>query len=423
MQINRIGPEVSFEVLSNPEFLSEGDAINDLLNPDRVIIGSAMTSTGRAAASVLASMYSSWVDPGKIQMTSSSSAELSKLAVNAMLAQRISSINAISSICEETGADIAEVQLALGSDSRLGSGYLQAGIGFGGPCLKKDILSLAHLAESRGLLAVSEYWMQVFRTNEFQHHRFVQRLLSRLGRSLSHRKIAIFGWSFKSGTSDSRESRSAAVLKALLKTVVPEITIFDPGCDASSVQEDVSSITKVVARTSGGSIVAHDSPYTACRDADAILILTDWDQFRSLTRRQRPCRILPRGSMHDEAFSSLSCFSRTNAAASEVGMSLSKPTIREDDEASNKDEMIKDAVGRLKPGPTCPSDCKDCGRNSKLCGMRNDHVDWKRIAEEMKSPRWVFDGRNMVDVGEMKKLGFSVEAIGKTSICEMRGEE
>ncbi len=416
-QISEIRPEMSFEVLSNPEFLSEGEAVKNLLNPDRVLIGSSMTSTGHTAALALINVYSSWVASAKIQMMSSLSAELAKLAANAMLAQRISSINAISAICEQTGADISDVQVAIGSDSRIGSDYLRAGMGFGGSCFKKDILNLVDLAESLDLPGIGEYWSQVLRINHVQSRRFVQRVVSKLDGSLSDKKIAILGWAFKKGTSDSRETRSAHILKELLKKSVSEITVFDPRCNSTDIEKEVHSIQKLIDRKSarpGTSIVVHESPYTACQGADGILILTDWDLFKCLPKPTGPSIVPPEAARDAEIFGSDSYFSWTDRRQSDVGLSLSKLSILDSDRTNDRSNCTRDSIRRLKPDLPCPSNCQSCRRKASLEDTDNQ-IDWERISAAVKSPRWVFDGRNVVDIGEMEKLGFRVEAIGKVS--------
>jgi UDPglucose 6-dehydrogenase len=417
-QINEIRPEMSFEVLSNPEFLSEGDAVNNLLKPERVVIGSTMTDNGHAAVMALANVYRSWVDPAKIQTMSSSSAELAKLAANAMLAQRISSINAISSICERSGADVADIQLALGSDSRIGSACLRAGIGFGGSCLKKDIIGLVHLAETLNLPNIGEYWLQVLRMNHAQSRRFAERVVSRLEGSLVDKKLAILGWAFKKGTSDMRETRSAHVLKELLKRSVKDVAVFDPGCDPADVQDEVQSTKRFVAWKSErphSNVVVHENPYTACQGADAVLILTDWDQFRCLPQPKRPL-VPSREAGAEDALGSPSYFSCTGGAPSEIGLSLSKLSIRDDKSLGKTNRSVRNTFSRLKPEPPCPSDCKDCRKMSTAWSKLEGIVDWKRISAAMKFPKWVFDGRNVLNIDEMEKLGFKVEAVGKASI-------
>lgn len=416
-QITKARPHMPCEVLSNPEFLSEGEAVKNLLNPDRVLLGPSMTSPGYAAASTLASIYSSWIDPAKIQVMSSTSAELAKLAANAMLAQRISSINAISTICERTCADIADVQAALGSDSRIGSDYLQASIGFGGSCLKKDLLNLVYLTRSLNLPNTGEYWLHVLRMNHFQTANLVQRVVSRLDGSLSDKKVAILGWTFKRGTSDTRDTRSAHVLKMLLENSATEIAIFDPGCNPADIQEEVYSVKRSVHTNPKGldnNVLVHENPYAACQGADATLVLTDWDHFRCPPGPGKPF-LVPLGDAEKvDAFGSASDISWTDCASSEIGLSLSMLSIGDTDQFDHRKSFVRNPLGRLKPDRPCPSNCRDCTKPS-WWGETNHRVDWRRIAAEMKSPRWVFDGRNVVDIGEMGRMGFRVEALGKAS--------
>lgn len=207
---------MAFEILSNPEFLAEGTAVKDLLNPDRILIGSAQTKSGLAAATALKNVYSAWIAQSKIMTVNLWSSELAKLVANAMLAQRISSINTISAICEQTGADVDEIASAIGRDARLGPKFLKAGLGFGGSCFKKDILSLVYLAETLNLDEVAEYWRHVITINEYQRCRYVKRVVRNLHGTLIGKKISILGYAFKKDTSDTRESPAVEVVKALL---------------------------------------------------------------------------------------------------------------------------------------------------------------------------------------------------------------
>jgi UDPglucose 6-dehydrogenase len=195
---------ISFQILSNPEFLAEGTAISDLMSPDRVLIGGPTTPEGQKAVQTLASVYAFWVPRERILTTNTWSSELSKLAANAFLAQRISSINAMSAVCEATGADVTEVARAIGMDSRLGSKFLQSSVGFGGSCFQKDILNLVYLAASLNLPEVAEYWRQVIVINDWQERRFAARVVKCLFNTVSNKKIAILGFAFKKNTGDTR---------------------------------------------------------------------------------------------------------------------------------------------------------------------------------------------------------------------------
>ena len=197
-------PGIRFDILSNPEFLAEGTAVSDLLSPDRVLIGGATTPEGQTAIARLSAVYEHWVPKDRIITTNTWSSELSKLAANAFLAQRISSINAMSAICEATEADVQEVARAIGKDSRLGHKFLQASVGFGGSCFQKDILNLVYLAESLNLPEVADYWRQVVILNDWQERRFASRIIRKLFNTVSGKKIAIMGFAFKKDTGDTR---------------------------------------------------------------------------------------------------------------------------------------------------------------------------------------------------------------------------
>ncbi len=254
LQVHR--PGVPFEILSNPEFLAEGTATKDLLNPDRILIGSSRTKDGLAAAARLEEVYAAWVDRSKIIKINIWSSELSKLVANAMLAQRISSINTISAICERTGADVDEISKSIGLDPRLGSKFLKAGLGFGGSCFKKDILSLVYLAQTLHLEEVADYWTQVITINEFQRNRFVKRIVSNLNGTLIGKKISILGYAFKKDTSDTRESPAVEVVKSLLADNPFEIAIFDPRCNPEDVKDEIRRLFA----TTGLKLLKPDGP-------------------------------------------------------------------------------------------------------------------------------------------------------------------
>jgi len=235
-------PHDSFEILSNPEFLAEGTAMRDLLNPDRILIGSSRTKSGLKAAVALEKIYAAWVDRSKIISVNVWSSELAKLVANAMLAQRISSINTVSAICEKTGADINEISKAVGMDSRLGPGFLKAGVGFGGSCFKKDILSLIYLAETLKLEEVAEYWRQVIKINTYQGDRFVGRVVNGLNGTLTGKKVTLFGYAFKKDTNDVRESPAIEIIRSLLAENPIEIAIFEPGCIADELEYELGRL-------------------------------------------------------------------------------------------------------------------------------------------------------------------------------------
>ncbi len=265
-------PKHHFEVLSNPEFLAEGSAISDLENPDRVLIGGHQTPRGKAAIKALADVYAAWVPKERILTANLWSSELSKLAANAMLAQRISSINSLSALCEATEADIDQVAKAVGMDSRIGPKFLKAGPGFGGSCFKKDILNLVYICETYGLQQVADYWRQVVLMNDYQQERLVGTVIRTMFNTLANKKLALFGFAFKANTSDTRESPAIAITKMLAEERA-QIVITDPKA-LGHVAEDLGELASRVKTT--------EDPYEAAKDADAIVLLTEWDQFRGL---------------------------------------------------------------------------------------------------------------------------------------------
>ncbi len=268
-------PAARFEVLSNPEFMAEGTAISDLESPDRVLVG------GQCAHAVdqLAGIYSQWVSPERIIRTNLWSSELAKLTANAFLAQRISSINSIAALCEQTGADVAEVRRAIGSDSRLGSSFLNPGPGFGGSCFKKDLLNLIYLADHYGLVPVANYWRAVVEMNGYAQQRLVRMIVRQLFGTLRDKTIAILGFAFKADTNDIRESPAIAICRELLGEGA-HLAIHDPRVAA----EDIHLALNSAARPAGGhgSFQVEAELVDVFRDADAAVVLTDWAEYRQL---------------------------------------------------------------------------------------------------------------------------------------------
>jgi UDPglucose 6-dehydrogenase len=305
---------LKFQVLSNPEFLAEGTAVRDLENPDRVLIGGERTPDGDRAVKALADVYARWVPRDRIITTNLWSSELSKLVANAFLAQRISSINSISALCEATGADVDEVANAIGKDSRIGPKFLKASVGFGGSCFQKDILNLTYLCESFGLPDVAAYWTQVVAMNDWQKHRFSTRIVKSLFNSVADKKIAVLGFAFKKDTDDTRESAGINVCRSLLAEQA-NVCVYDPKVHAEGIRKDVLG-TVENPRLS----VAADA-YAACAGAHAIAVVTEWDEFKGL--------------------------------------------------------------------------------------------DYAKIFAGMPKPAWIFDGRNILDLEALRKIGFKVAAIGK----------
>lgn len=307
---------VKFEVLSNPEFLAEGSAVKDLQNPNRILIGGEETVEGRKAVQVLVDIYAHWVPHERMITTNLWSSELSKLTANAFLAQRISSINSISMLCEVTGAKVEEVAYAIGTDKRIGSQYLRASVGFGGSCFQKDILNLVYLCERFGLPEVATYWEQVVSMNEQQKHRFSRRVVSGMFNSVAGKRIGVLGFSFKKDTNDSRESPAITVCLDLLAEDA-RLAVYDPKVERDRILEDLQ-----IASDAGEEIVSIETnAYNACKGVHAVIILTEWDEFRVL--------------------------------------------------------------------------------------------DYRRIFESMTKPAFLFDGRNLLDLEEMRSIGFEVYGIGK----------
>ncbi|XP_063053807.1 UDP-glucose 6-dehydrogenase-like [Engraulis encrasicolus] len=279
-----IKSNLSLQVLSNPEFLAEGTAITDLKNPDRVLIGGDETPEGQSAIQALKRIYEHWVPKNKIITTNTWSSELSKLAANAFLAQRISSINSISALCEVTGADVEEVAHAIGTDQRIGSRFLKASVGFGGSCFQKDVLNLVYLCEALNLPEVARYWQQVIEINDYQRKRFSSRIISCLFNTVTDKKIALLGFAFKKDTGDTRESSSIYISRYLLEEGAC-LCVYDPKVRAEQIMLDLTQGTasdkNTPSRVSQLVTIASD-PYEACKDAHAIAICTEWDMFKEL---------------------------------------------------------------------------------------------------------------------------------------------
>ena len=271
---------VHFEILSNPEFLAEGTAVQDLFKSDRVLIGGDSSETGQKAVQALIDIYTNWIPKEKILTTNVWSSELSKLASNAMLAQRISSINSLSALCEKTGANIEELSEAIGMDHRIGPKFLKASAGFGGSCFQKDILNLVYLCRYYGLNEVAEYWHQVIKINDYQKDRFAQKIIDHFGGDLTGKKIAVLGWAFKAKTNDSRESPAIYVAEKLFRAGAI-LEIHDPMVSKESILRDIDfywETSKAEDLTTRISVI--DSVIKL--DHDAAVILTDWEAFKSL---------------------------------------------------------------------------------------------------------------------------------------------
>ncbi|KAJ4408683.1 hypothetical protein N0V82_009637 [Gnomoniopsis sp. IMI 355080] len=467
-------PGVHFEILSNPEFLAAGTAINDLLYPDRVLIGSSPTPSGRKAAAALASIYAAWVPRERIITTNVWSSELAKLVANAMLAQRISSINSIAAVCEKTGADVDEVAAAIGVDPRIGDKFLKAGIGFGGSCFKKDVLSLVYLAQSLGLDDVAEYWRQVNTMNEYSRDRFAARVVRCLNNTLAGKKVTILGYAFKKNTNDTRESPALEIVRTLLEEGPKEVAVFDPCCNPGMVREEIKRLLRgqldcKILKEDGGPLVVYENAYEACAAADAVLITTDFDEFKNgssssssssqkkigggatsrisaeglksssspeaigssssttnnstAKRPQKPGTFDPRPFMNaaeptELDLLALQKFLLTKQLPLTSTMSLPTVTGCSDRTSSSSSSSPHDPLRRLYPEPSCAADCPDCGLEKSGYTPNEEYkpkerLDWAKVSYHMKKPRWLFDGRGVVEVKEMELLGFRVESVGR----------
>lgn len=403
-------PGIVFPILSNPEFLSEGTAIRDLMQPDRVIIGCESTISGHRAAAALADLYAAWVPRAKIAPINIWSSELCKLAANAMLAQRISSINSISAICERTGADVSQIAKSVGMDARIGPQFLKAGLGFGGSCFRKDIASLTYLAESLGLPEVAEYWNQVLAMNNFQRDRFARHVIASLNNTLRGKKIAILGYAFKKNTGDARESPALDVVRILLEENPRSIAIYDPLCSEADIKRELSILDD------GRPIVAPDGPvqilrdpYEACSESHAVLVLTDWDMFKNSAppAPSKPVS-MPLGQLDGAVPASvLRIPVRTEKPATQPKVSKISPPFVEFD-------------GCIAPEPACPAGCSDCQSADHSPDVDSKELstplDWTRISRSVKEPRWVFDGRGILDPRLMVAMNFRLETLGRASM-------
>ncbi|GAA0884207.1 nucleotide sugar dehydrogenase [Sphingobacterium siyangense subsp. cladoniae] len=274
--LDNTGNGVNFQILSNPEFLAEGTAVTDLHNPDRVLIG----GEDAEAVQALVKVYAAWVPRERILTTNLWSSELSKLVANAFLAQRVSSINAISELCEVTGANVDEVSRAIGYDSRIGSKFLKASVGFGGSCFQKDILNLVYIARTYNLTAVADYWEQVITLNDHQKARFAQHIIQTMYNTVNGKKIAFLGWAFKKDTNDTRESAAIYVADHLLEEEA-HVVVYDPKVSAEQIYKDLDYLGTRSAEDNRRLVTVVNDPYEATLDAHATAILTEWDEFKS----------------------------------------------------------------------------------------------------------------------------------------------
>ncbi|KAI0114337.1 UDP-glucose/GDP-mannose dehydrogenase family, central domain-containing protein [Nemania sp. FL0031] len=400
-------PDVRFEILSNPEFLAAGTAVHDLLYPDRILIGCSQTPSGHCAASALADLYAAWVPRARIITTNIWSSELSKLVANALLAQRISSINSISALCEATGAEIDEVAASIGSDARIGDKFLRAGIGFRGSCFKKDVLGLVYLADSLGLREVSEYWQQVVAMNKYQRDRFSQRVVRCLNNTLVGKKATLLGFAFKANTSDVRESPTRDIIQTLLDEKPREIAIFDPCCNPSVVKREIETMFQPRLDTGGEEkfpVVVYSDIYEACAGSNAVVITIECDEFRNT---RPPVPSFPSGHRSNDHVGPRP-FAQRNPSEMEI-LSFQKFLLQ----SSPGSACEGDPLRRYEEEPACAEDCSECEMVKANGGGARQMVDWHKISYHMKKPKWLFDGRGIIDPEEMSKLDIRVESIGR----------
>lgn len=398
-------PDLKFEVLSNPEFLAEGVAIENLMSPDRVLIGSSKTPAGLRAAATLASVYTAWVPAQRVLTVNTFSSELTKLIANAMLAQRISSINAVSALCEELGADVQNVSSALGADTRLGPKFLQAGVGFGGSCFEKDILNLSYLARTMHLEEVADYWLSIISINRYQRDRFARTVIQKLNGTLRGKKIAIFGFAFKDRTNDTRNSVAVHIIAQLAAELPREIAVFDPGCAPEEVEEEIRVLIKDPAQMSR--IKVHSGWRDTVDSAAAVCVLTPWDQFRgplSTVPLPSPNTLIRR--MNDATLSRLLQGSGPGPTEADI-LELEQLVLSQNGLIDEEDPLF-----RLRTQEPCEKGCKHCAA-THIQQQGNDPVIWETVAELMGESSWVFDGRNIVDGLKLRRLGFKVHSIGK----------
>ena len=390
-------PGVHFEILSNPEFLAEGTAMNDLLRPDRILIGSLRTERGFQAAEVLSGVYGAWVPRDRIMTINLWSSELTKIAANALLAQRISSVNALSAICEATGADIDEVAYACGKDTRIGPRMLKASVGFGGSCFKKDILSLAYISDTLHLPEVAAYWRSVVDINEYQKDRFTRRITKTLYQTLTNKRIAVLGFAYKKNTGDTRETAAISVVNSLVLEQA-NIRIYDPRVKEEQIWQDLMASASDVELLKKRVTVC-SSAYEACTESHAAVILTEWDEFSN------------------KEYSTPSTNDVSNA--NDTVLNGKSPLL---ERAPTSEAIPQISIGEAIDGADRTQSATKINGNGN--GVKRDsnsdtgstikRMDWRHVAGLMKKPMFVFDGRNVVDIDKLESLGFRVECIGKS---------
>lgn len=371
------------------------------MHPDRILIGSTQTLSGLKAAAALKQVYAAWVPDARLVTVNTFSSELAKLVANTMLAQRISSINAVSAMCEELGlgADVDDVSLAIGKDTRVGPKFLQAGVGFGGSCFEKDILNLAYLAREMHLDVVADYWMGILKVNEYQRERYVRNVVKELNGSLRGKKVSVLGFAFKDETNDTRNSIAVHIIKDLADEMPREIAIFDPGCASSEILEEIQKMGLRADQMEKIKICTRWRDSVS--DAAAVCILTQWKQFRGCGVGQQT------KAGRNAATTENTVSERLSANLTEMDILKIEASINQESSSASEDPL-----GRLRPLAACVEGCAHCTSGEKD-DSSNETVDWVEVAGMMNEPRWVFDGRNVVDPLELQALGFRVRGIGR----------
>jgi len=344
-----------------------------------------------------------------------------------MLAQRVSSINSVAAICEATGADVDEISAAIGADPRIGNKFLRAGIGFGGSCFKKDVLSLVYLAETLNLPEVANYWRCVVSMNEYIRNRFAARVIRCLNNTLRGKKLTLLGYAFKKDTNDTRESATLEIIRTLLEEGPREIAVFDPCCIPSTTEEEISRLLGPshggpVLKKNGGIVHVYTNAYDACNGSDAVLITTEFDEFRYADPAAKPSKAPAAAPTTFAAADPRPFEHRGPSPPTETDLlDLHKYLSRLPECADTSDPL-----DRLNGSPPCAGDCPDCllersaaaGPAASSYGAGGVHqarefVDWARVSYRMRNPKWVFDGRGLLDIRGMEKLGFRVETTGR----------
>ena len=407
-------PGIKFDILSNPEFLAEGTAIKNLLEPDRLLIGSMTTDRGLRAAASLVDVYANWVPRDRIVTMHLWSAEMAKLAANALLAQRISSINALSAICEATGADVDEVAYAVGLDKRIGPRMLKSSVGFGGSCFRKDVLNLVYIAQTLHLPEVAEYWESVVEMNEYQKQRFCKRIVRSLYHTLTDKRVAVLGFAYKKDTGDTRESASISLVNSLVAEKA-DIRIYDPKVEDDMIWQELKwtapDFEEVKKR-----VTVCNSAYQACEDSHAAIIATEWDEFSNKD-----------SDVNIRKVNGLAVIGRSPSGyMTGSGMQFSNGELEVGPGVNGHGATNGSLTPASAAKPVSELEKKEHKHSYSLSKQHTDpqpRMDWAYVAKIMRRPMFVFDGRNVVDTSKLEKLGFRVESIGKPGHGLLKNDE